>query len=130
MTLTAPERADIAEAAEKLEQVARWQENNDAIIGPSVRSYRAIATKLRAIAARVEEEGHTLQLGRLWQHKVRGTKYRKVGAAEVQTSTPIEEGDVVEVYLSVIDGRLWVRPTDEFNDGRFEVVPTPPEQER
>lgn len=57
-----------------------------------------------------------------WTHKKRGSVYVEFGRAQVQASTrPIQEGDVVVVYLGV-DGDIYVRRDEEFEDGRFERV--------
>ncbi len=56
-----------------------------------------------------------------WRHRARGTTYQRLGGAEVQSGRPIKEGDVLTVYLDA-DGKLWVRPVEEFHDGRFEKL--------
>lgn len=54
------------------------------------------------------------------RHRKRGSDYEVVfPQAEVQTSTPIREGDVVSVYVEET-GKAWVRLKTEFDDGRFE----------
>lgn len=60
------------------------------------------------------------------RHVKRGTTYQLLGIAEVQVSAnfpdPLAgcvEGDRLAVYRGD-DGKLWARPEDEFNDGRFE----------
>lgn len=62
-------------------------------------------------------------MGDWWRHKVRGSAYERLGGAEVQTSHPIQEGEVVTVYRDR-DGKLWARPINEFYDGRFEKIET------
>lgn len=65
------------------------------------------------------------------RHKKRGTTYEVIGEAEVQISIGdvfdgtrvVCEGDRLTVYRGA-GGKLWVRPSDEFNDGRFEAVGT------
>lgn len=58
---------------------------------------------------------------------MRGTLYRhlKTGGhyyVETDEATIEKTGERAVVYTSVKDGRVWVRPFDEFNDGRFERV--------
>lgn len=60
----------------------------------------------------------------VYRHVRRQTLYEKIGEGRVQASTAILEGDNVTIYRSLegmaADGNtLWVRPTGEFNDGRF-----------
>jgi hypothetical protein len=59
-----------------------------------------------------------------WRHKKRGTTYTFVGVCEVQAEEPLTDYEVAVVYRSEQDGRLWVRRKSEFNDGRFEALPS------
>lgn len=56
------------------------------------------------------------------KHVKRGSTYRVIGAGKVQTGTPLHDYDEVVIYQDEADGRLWVRPTAEFGDGRFEPL--------
>ncbi|MCS4089879.1 hypothetical protein [Rhizobium sp. BK176] len=56
------------------------------------------------------------------RHLNRGSDYDVMREeVSVQTSRPIQEGDVLTVYVEP-DGRGWARLRDEFNDGRFETL--------
>lgn len=55
------------------------------------------------------------------KHIKRGNLYQTIHLATLQTSEPIEDGADVTVYRDE-DGNVWVRPDDEFNDGRFESI--------
>jgi hypothetical protein len=59
------------------------------------------------------------------RHVKRGTLYRVLGKAELQTARSahvLGEGATLIVYQGE-DGKLWLRDEGEFNDGRFEKLP-------
>nr|WP_066733838.1 hypothetical protein [Bradyrhizobium sp. CCH5-A9] len=73
------------------------------------------------------------------RHKVRGSTYAVIGEGEAQISKPtvgdiggsdrvtparvLREGDKLVVYRCEQTGKLWLRFSDEFVDGRFEALP-------
>lgn len=76
----------------------------------------------------------TAALAAMWRpthrHKKRGTSYMEVGRGFAQVSDhPIEEMTAVSIYRGA-DGLLWVRNAVEFDDGRFETLPSPPAKEK
>lgn len=58
------------------------------------------------------------------RHKKRNTYYDVVGEGILQNSGSIDiaENDVLVIYRSKKDGQLWIRPKDQFFDGRFEIL--------
>jgi hypothetical protein len=58
------------------------------------------------------------------RHLKRGSTYIVIGRGELQTSSELPDGADLIIYQGE-DGKLWARPTHEFEDGRFEVVPRP-----
>jgi hypothetical protein len=90
-----------------------------------------IAARIEASPAPVSEATH--------RHKKRGTEYVLIGVGKMQSedwlvaskrdtgdgSTDWDRVDMREVaiYRSAIDpNEIWVRPLEEFNDGRFEAL--------
>lgn len=67
-------------------------------------------------------------VGTRWRHKVRGLCYRIISdTACLQCATAVEfeekfEGEHWIVYQSEVTGHVWVRPREEFLDGRFEQI--------
>jgi R67 dihydrofolate reductase len=62
-----------------------------------------------------------------YKHKKRGTKYKLIGHAKLQTENPLPDMSEVVVYQGDL-GDIWVRDKEEFFDGRFELLnePSPP----
>jgi hypothetical protein len=56
-----------------------------------------------------------------WRHKKRGTVYKEIGRAKLQTNGNLSDGATMVVYQGE-DGKIWVREEEEFHDGRFEQV--------
>ena len=58
-----------------------------------------------------------------WRHKKRGSIYIEIGRGILQNAiSGIDDGQPMVLYRSEEDGSLWCRPTDEFEDGRFEPI--------
>lgn len=70
---------------------------------------------------------------RVYRHKKRGTEYVLIGIGKMQADgwvsspkgiAPVDMREVA-VYRSVTDPtEIWARPREEFEDGRFEALPT------
>lgn len=59
------------------------------------------------------------------RHVKRGTEYRHIGNARLQTDVPLGDMARVEVYQGAGEDDLWVRAESEFHDGRFEKIDPP-----
>jgi len=60
-----------------------------------------------------------------YRHKKRGGTYTRLGDAPLQCAEPFTaaEGAIFTVYMAEASGKLYVRPINEFDDGRFEALP-------
>lgn len=57
------------------------------------------------------------------KHKKRGSTYTIIARGRLQVDGDLDN-EKVTVYRGETDGDVWVRPDYEFNDGRFEVLPS------
>lgn len=68
------------------------------------------------------------EVGTRWRHKKLGTEYEiitETASMQCSAAPGFEcqfEDDHWTVYRSVRTGAMWVRPTAEFMDGRFEKI--------
>lgn len=65
-----------------------------------------------------------VEVGEKYRHKKRGSTYAVVGIGELQCGECSYDGEEIVIYRGD-DGRYWVRPRTEFEDGRFEFVSNP-----
>lgn len=70
---------------------------------------------LRARLAEAEGQVKALRI----RHVKRGSTYRVLGRGQLQTDTPLTDYADVVIYQCEDDGRIWIRPVAEFDDGRF-----------
>lgn len=92
----------------------------------------ALACDCPANARRVDTDGLCFSCGgahgqpapvEIVRHRKRGTIYRVISRdVEVQAGSPIVEGDRLVIYIGSMPCKVWARPANEFDDGRFEQV--------
>lgn len=59
----------------------------------------------------------------VWRHKKRGTLYRVlIDDVTMQTKVMVLDDEPAVVYRDLETYRVYVRPTAEFYDGRFEAT--------
>jgi len=92
------------------------------------------AAKNESVPEKASPEKTEVQSGLpLYRHKKTGGLYELLGIGNMQSSdwyiyegggayTNCDEQEVA-IYRAVTDGRLWVRPRADFEDGRFEEMP-------
>jgi hypothetical protein len=84
---------------------------------------RAALDVLAPRDANREPAGREVRGFNRWRHKKRGSTYTEIGRGKLQSSYGVgtlEEGLDMVVYRDDVDGSLWIRAADEFEDGRFE----------
>ena len=62
------------------------------------------------------------------RHLKRGSDYQTLKPAILQTEAPLADGATLLVYRDEA-GAWWARTPEEFNDGRFEPLPPPPQEQ-
>jgi hypothetical protein len=97
---------------------ARMAYDTDRDKAPSLRKASDILTLINARAEPGWRPTH--------RHVKRGTDYEVIGAASLQASRAVGEAAILTIYRDA-KGRLWARPEVEFDDGRFELLPAPPD---
>lgn len=94
--------------------------------GIAERLYHGSGPAIRSALAALPEGGDG---PKRWRHVKRGSTYVELGRGELQISTVqtiLAEGDRLIAYQCTTDGRVWFRREAEFEDGRFEPLPSPP----
>lgn len=113
---------DPTQAAPTLDELIEWERD----VVDQFEKYVTPNSPGEAIARAILRSLETLRWRPTHRHVGRGTDYQMIGEAIAQCDEPIHDDDPVTVYRGE-DGRLWVRPPDEFLHGRFRPLPPPPE---
>ena len=56
------------------------------------------------------------------RHKRRGTIYTVLFEGQLQWSEQPQLEDIIMTVYKSESGKIWIRPSSEFNDGRFEEL--------
>lgn len=82
---------------------------------------RRLAEIIRAVRSAREQSGEAKQ----WRHLKRGSIVTEIGRGRAQASVHNPITDMAHVVIYKHGDDLWVRATDEFEDGRFVAVNEP-----
>ncbi len=94
------------------------QESEIALIDPT----KKLET-LEPVVEKPTTAKFTAKVGDVWKHKKRNVEcvILNIGALQVEENRkPLTDMEPLIVYTH--EGNVWVRPVDEFHDGRFEKV--------
>ena len=106
----------ITTAAEMRKRCAQIARNHESTYHNAANVCRFIVDQIEAIPVAEPQFDARKRV----RHLKRGTFYRVVGPAVMQTADPVCDDTSLVVYQAEKDGSFWVRPTREFEDGRFE----------
>jgi len=116
--LNTPELHDFSNAVvlEAAHQRQRWDSEHDA--GKTPQDWFWLVGYLAGKALQ-SATAHVLPR---FRHRKRGTVYQVISIGEDEN----RRGTEVVVYRGEDDGKIWVRPSAQFFDGRFEELPRKP----
>ena len=89
----------------------------------SLREFEALKTIRAALQSPSDRLHNDSITGTNWRHIKSGGMYTVLGMCR------LEHNGCPACLYQGLDGVVWARDKDEFLDGRFEPLPTPPKQE-